>query len=157
LVKRQQVCRIVEIGISDVARSIALVEVAQRYAEGQKVAYTGIDWFDARTRPLAPLTLKDAYRQLRPTEANVRLVPGEPGRAMAAVANAHQNTDLILISPAVADSDLAAGWFFVPRMLHEQTILLREEQDSEGQPLFKPLAHAQVSAWAGQDVRRRVA
>jgi hypothetical protein len=157
LVKRQRVCRIVEIGISDITRSIALVEVAHRYAGEQKVAYTAIDWFDARTEPLEPLSLKEAYRLLRPTEANVRLVPGDPGRSLVAAANAHQNTDLILISPAIADGDLASAWFYVPRMLHERTVLLREERDAEGQPAFKPISHAQVSAWGGKDTRRRVA
>jgi hypothetical protein len=157
LVKRQRVCRIVEVGISDIERSIALIEVAQRFAGEQKVAYTGIDWFDARSEPLQPLKLKEAYRLLRPTEASVRLVPGDPGRSLASAANAHQNTDLILISAAVADSELASAWFYVPRMLHPQTTLLREERDSQGQPEFKPLAHAQVTAWAGQDGRRRAA
>jgi hypothetical protein len=157
LVKRQRVCRIVEIGISDIARSIALIEVAQRYAGEQKVAYTGIDWFDTRTPPLAALPLKEAYRLLRPTDANVRLVPGDPGRALAAAANAHQNSDLILIAPVITDSDLLSAWFYVPRMLHPRTTLLREQPDAAGQPVFKPLTHAQVSAWAGQDARRRVA
>ena len=157
LVKRHRVCRIIDVGVSDVRRAIALIEVAQRYARERSVAYTGIDWFDARQQPLDPLSLKEAYRLLRPTGANVRLVPGEPGCALAAAANAHQNTDLIVISHAVADSELANAWFYVPRMLHQGTVLLREQRDAEGQPTFTPLTHAQVSAWADRDPRRRAA
>jgi hypothetical protein len=156
-VKRHRICRIVEIGIADIARSLALVEVAQRYSRGETVIYTGIDWFDARTEPLEALSLKQAYRLLRPTEAKLRLAPGDPGRSLAAAANAHPNTDLILISPAIADNELAGAWFYIPRMLHERTILLREARDGQGQPAFTPLTHAQVSAWAGQETRRRVA
>jgi len=157
LVKRERVCRIVDVGISDTRRAMALIEVAQRYAGQQKVAYTGIDWFDARSQPLESLSLKEAYRLLRPTGANVRLVPGEPGRSLAAAANAHQNTDLVVISHLVTDSELASAWFYVPRMLHDRSILLRERLDTEGQPAFTPLTQAQVSAWAGGDSRRRVA
>jgi hypothetical protein len=157
LAKRRQVCRIVEVGISDVRRAVSLIEVAQRYAGSRKVAYTGIDWFDARPQPLAPLSLKEAYRLLRPTGANVRLVPGEPGRSLAAAANAHQNTDLILISHAVADGEMSSGWFYVPRMLHERSIVLREHLNAEGQAAFTPLMQAQVSAWAARDAKHRAA
>jgi hypothetical protein len=153
LAKRRRVCRIVEVGISDIRRSIAMIEVAQRYAGEQKVAYTGVDWFDARPGTLTPLSLKEAYRLLRGTGANVRLAPGEPGQSLAAAANAHPNTDLVLISHLVPDSGLSPAWFFVPRMLHERTILLREGLEADGQAAFTPLTVAQVSAWS----RRRVA
>jgi hypothetical protein len=157
LAKRQRVGRIVEVGISDIKRAIALIEVAQRYVGQEKVAYTGIDWFDSRPHSLARLSLKEAYRLLRATGANVRLAPGDPGRSLAAAANAHQNTDLMVISHAVADSELESAWFYVPRMLHERSIILRERRNAEGQPTFTPLTPAQVSAWAGGDSRRRVA
>ena len=157
LVKRQKVCRIVDDGVSDVRRTVALIEVAQRYAGQQDVAYTGIDWFDARSHQLEPFSLKEAYRMLRPTGAHVRLVPGEPGRSLAAAANAHQNTDLIVIAHAVADSELACAWFYVPRMLHERSIILREQQDAEGQISFTPVTIAQVTKWAVRDAVGRAA
>ena len=54
LIKRNNVARIVEIGTSDVQRTVSLIEVAQRYAEGQKVFHTAVDGFDAR--PARPRT-----------------------------------------------------------------------------------------------------
>src|SRR5262245_33041257 len=98
-------------------RTTRLIEVAQRYAIDQKVFYTGLDWFDARSKELAPLSLKQAHCALQATGAQVRLVPGPPGHSLATVANAHQNTDLIILSPAVSDDDLKRAWFYVPRML----------------------------------------
>jgi hypothetical protein len=154
LVKQQQIRRIFEVGISDVARSEALIAVAQRYANGEAVCHTGLDWFEARPESAARLTLKDAYRLLRPTGANIRLVPGEPARSIAAVANAHQNTDLVLISSDVADDSLLASWFFVPRMLHQRSVILRERRGTAAEPSFEWLTHSQVAEWAGRSGRR---
>ncbi len=157
LVKRQQVCRIVEVGIGDLHRSVSLVEVAQRYASGKKVVFTGIDWFEARAKELAPLSLKEAYRALRATGANVRLGPGVPATSLAAAANAHQNTDLILISASIADADLDAAWFYVPRMLYARSVVLRERSDSNGEPVFEQIASQQIAAWAAATPGRRAA
>ena len=48
LVKRHTICRIVEIGISNLARAESLIQVAQRFAGDKKVWYTGLDMFEAR-------------------------------------------------------------------------------------------------------------
>ena len=157
IAKRQQVCRIVEVGVSDVRRSVSLIEVAQRYAADKKVAFTGIDWFEVRADGLPELSLKEAYRVLRATEANVRLVPGMPGRSLAAAANAHQNTDLILISAIVPDSELQAAWFYVPRMLHAKSVVLRERVGASGEPSFERIASQQIAAWAAGTASRRAA
>jgi hypothetical protein len=163
LIKRQQFCRIVEIGVSDLARSVSFVQVAQRYAEGKTVLFTGIDLFEARTADMTPLTLKEAYRSLHATGAKVRLAPGHPGRSLAAAANAHQNTDLILISAQIADSDLESAWYYVPRMLHDRSEVIRESRAANGEPTFERISASEIAERAGQDaiaagrVRRRAA
>jgi hypothetical protein len=151
LVKRQRFSRIVEIGISDLARSVAFVEVAQRYAAGKTVLFTGIDLFEARTAEMSPLSLKEAYRALHATGAKVRLAPGAPGSSLAAAANAHQNTDLILISASVPDSELAAAWFYVPRMLHARSEVMREARTADGEPTFARIPASEIAERAGQD------
>jgi hypothetical protein len=157
LAKREKVCRIVEVGVSDIERSARMIEVAQRYAGEQKVSFTGIDWFEVRAQELPALALKEAYRVLRATEGNVRLVPGMPGRSLSAQANAHQNTDLILISSIVPDSELQAAWFYVPRMLHAKSVVLREKSGPEGEPTFDRITSQQIAAWAGSTSGRRAA
>jgi hypothetical protein len=163
LVKRHQFCRIVEIGISELARSVALVEVAQRYGAGKTVLFTGIDLFEARSAATSPLSLKEAYRALHATGAKVRLAPGAPGNSLAAAANAHQNTDLILISASIADSELESAWFYVPRMLHERSEVLRETRTGSGEPAFTRIAASDIVERAGKDAtigrgaRRRAA
>jgi hypothetical protein len=150
MVKRDKICRIVEIGISDLARAVALIETAQRFAGDQKVWYTGIDAFEARHSGQAPLSLKETYRILRATDANVRLVPGAPAPSLAAAANAHQNTGLILIGPDVSEADLNGAWFYVPRMLNEKSTILTERRSAEGEPVFTALTRSQIAEWACQ-------
>ena len=157
LIKRKKARRIVELGIESVERSIALIEVAQRYAEQQKVCYTGLDWFDTRSIELPTLTLKLAYRALQATSANVRLVPGIPGRSLETIANSHQNTDLILISQSNDDCDLNHAWFFIPRMLHQTSSVLREQNDSKAGSSFVPLTLSEIAERAGRNAGRRAA
>ena len=157
LVKRHRFSRIVEVGISDMQRAVALVEVAQRFAGEQTISYTGIDWFDARSHELAPLKLKDAYRVLRATGANVRLVPGSPSASLVTCANAHANTDFIVIASSVEDCELERAWFYVPRMLHAASIVLREGRNADGEPIFMPIASKQLNAWAAAAGSRKAA
>jgi hypothetical protein len=146
----------VEIGISDLERSVSLIEVSQRYAAGQKVFHTALDEFDARPTGTTPLSVKEAYCVLHATGATVRLVPGPPGGSLSAIANAHQNTDLILISPDTTDGDLERAWFYVPRMLHHRSMILRERRTAEG-PSFDWLTHSEIAEWAGRLGSRRAA
>ena len=157
LVKRHKVCRIVEVGVSDVARTAALVQVAQRFAADGQVAYSGVDWFDARSAELPKLTLKQAHSRLQATGAKIRLVPGEPGRSLAGVANAHQHTGLLVFSAVVADSCLDTAWFYVPRMLDAHSIVLRECLDAAGEPAFERLPAAKITELAGPSASRHAA
>ena len=157
LAKGHQVCRIVEVGISDLRRSARLIEVAQRYAPDGKVFFTGIDWFDARPQEVPPLSLKEAYRVLRAAGGSVRLAPGAPGNSLAAAANAHQNTDLIVISALVPDLELQAAWFYVPRMLHARSVVFREQNDANGLPSFARISSQQIAALARNAAGRRAA
>lgn len=164
MVRRQHFSRIVEIGISDLHRSVSLVEIAQRFANGRTVLFTGIDLFEARCTDLPRLSLKEAYRALHATGAKVRLAPGATGNSLAAAANAHQNTDLILISYHVSDSDLASAWFYMPRMLHERSEVIRESRSPAGEPVFTRISSSEIAERAGQDalspyrgMRRRAA
>jgi hypothetical protein len=157
LVKRDQICRIVEIGISDLSRAISMIQIAQRYAGDKKVCYTALDSFDARPSDTEPMPLKETYRILRATEANVRLLPGAAAATLAAAANAHQNTDLILIGPGVSETDLNGAWFYVPRMLNETSTVLSEHRTAAGEPSFTALTRSQIAEWACQKPKSRAA
>jgi hypothetical protein len=69
-----------------------------------------------------------------------------------------------LISGNVADSDLETAWFYVPRMLHERSEVIRETYAAEGEPTFARLTASEIAeraaqgaAAVGQATRRRAA
>ena len=157
LAKVHGFCRIVEVGVRSLERTISLIQVAQRFAENGKVAYTGIDWFDARPAEMSKLTLKDVHRGLQGTGAQVRLVPGEPGRSISTIANAHAHTGLILISSDVTDSALSSSWFYVPRMLDPLSIVVRERRDASGESTFEMVPIQQIVELAVRPAGRRAA
>ena len=122
-----------------------------------KYRYTGLDWFDARRDDLPKLTLKQAHRELQATGATVRLVPGEPSRSVASIANAHQHTGLLLLSSPVPDSSLAPAWFYFPRMIDAESVVLRERIDVANRPTFELLNHSLLAKQAATLGERKAA
>lgn len=158
-IRKHRMCRIVEFGMTSPGRSRRLIEVAQRYAVSREVCFTGIDLFEsASAAPCASTeprpSLIDVFRTLRPTHASVRLLPGSPGHVLPDVANMLPATDLLLIAHTVTEAELTGAWFYLPRMLHPGSLVLREK--SEGQEVaFVPLPLADIQTLA--DRRRRIA
>jgi hypothetical protein len=157
LVKVHRTCRIVEVGIYSVERTAAMIAVAQRYAGSEQVAYTGLDWFDSRSDDLPQLTLKQAHRELQATGATVRLVPGDPARSVGAIANAHQQTALLVLASPVPESALASAWFYFPRMIESTSVVLRERIDVSGRATFELLNHALLRKQAATLGERKAA
>lgn len=157
LFKRHEITRIVEVGIGSLERSVTLIEVAQRFALDKKVAYTGLDWFDARPVEQQPLTLKQAHATLAVTAAQVRLVPGAPAQSLANIANSHPNTELLLVSKSVSDGELETAWFYVPRMLRATSHVLRERLEASGETAITPLKIVELADRADRAAARRAA
>ncbi|TWT87563.1 hypothetical protein Mal64_31050 [Pseudobythopirellula maris] len=132
LIKQRSVRRFVEVGVGSLERSAKLLEFAASIAAEGEITYAGFDWFDERDTSLERLRLIDAHRQLRDTGASVRLTPGGPTAGLAALSNSLQDSDLILLSRHASDELLSSAWFFLPRMCHPGTIVLREPANAEG-------------------------
>jgi hypothetical protein len=84
-------------------------------------------------------------------------VPGAPASSLASAANAHPSTDVILIGADVAESDLNGAWFYVPRMLHENSIVLAERHEADGRVNFNRITRSQIGDWAARESVRRAA
>jgi hypothetical protein len=128
--KKLVATRIVEVGIGSIQRAVQIVAVAQRFAGGKAITYTGFDWFEERDAGQAPLPLIHAHRQMQLCGAKARLVPGYPPATLPQIANSLQRTDLMLISHLVDDAVLERTWFYMPRMCQPNTLILREQKDS---------------------------
>ncbi|MGI9458060.1 MAG: hypothetical protein ACR2NU_15955, partial [Aeoliella sp.] len=122
------------------------------------VSYTGFDWFEERDLGAPPLPLIHAHRQLQLTAGRVRLVPGFPTATLPQIANSLQRTDLILISNQLNDAALDRAWFYLPRMCHSNTVVLREMATGDGEESsFEPISVAELQQRAAARESRRAA
>jgi hypothetical protein len=158
-IRRRKVRRILEIGIGKASRAVRMIGVAQHSSSGEAVRYVAIDPFEARVpEATAGLSLKDAHRLLKPTAAQVQLIPGEPAAALARAANALQNIDLVIISSDYNEQSLADAWFYLPRMLHAGSQVYRETQASHAaDKTIGLLTAAEIESRASAKGRRRAA
>jgi hypothetical protein len=114
--------------MGDARRATRMLSVALRYHPQDRLSYTGIDLFDARPADLPGLKLKDAHRRLIRTGVQLRLAPGDPLTALARCANSLANTDVLVISAGHDPAVLEPAWFYIPRMLHDGSVVFLEEQ-----------------------------
>jgi hypothetical protein len=146
--------RIVEIGIGDGQRAKQILQLAVKLSAGKPVSYTGIDLFELRSGG-ALVGLKQAFKLLRPTGAQIQLVPGDPLSALARVANSLQHTDLLIVSDDVDGGAMQKAWFYIPRMLHGGSQVFIEAPGEEpGQLVLQSLSAAEVQGRAIQPRRR---
>lgn len=159
LIRKQRVQSIVELGVGQVCRALRMIQVAQSVAARQPIRYTGIDEFELRPAGSGPgLSLKQAHRLLRSTGAKVQVVPGDPGTALARVANTLTATDLIVIAGDHHAEALARAWFYVPRMLHERSLVLLEERSDCGAAArLRLMGRKEIEALAAARLRRQAA
>ena len=132
LLRTEKSHRIVELGIDSLARAANLIAVAQRYSPEAEIHYSAVDWFDLRPHDMPPLKLIDTHRQLKVTGAKIRVLPGEPGETLRRAANSLLKTDLLLIGPSVTEQAFAQAWFYLPRMCHPKTTVLRGSNTADG-------------------------
>lgn len=165
-IRRNKVRRILEIGVGTGDRALRMINLALRGKSAEPVEYAGIDLFESRQEHDG-LSLKLAHRKLSQTAARIRLVPGDVYSALARTANVLANQiDLIVISADQDPGSLAKAWFYVPRMLHAQSLVYREEVAGAVTPdviVQKPgknlrlVPRAEIDELARPQLRRRAA
>lgn len=142
---------IVEIGIGAGLRTPRVLRAALSRSPQTRIRYTGIDLFEGRPESTPGLSLKQAHRSFAMDGASIKLVPGDPDAALARIANSLPDTDLVLIARPQAQQ-LAAGWFYLPRMLHEQSVVLVEGEETAG---FQPLPQTELHRLAERHKPKR--
>jgi len=159
-IKGKPIRSIVEIGIGKAERTARLLEIAAWQVGNLPLRYTGIDQFEARPKEQPGLTLKAAFHQLRVPNVRVQLVPGDPYSALVRSANSLNGTDLLIISADQDRAELERAWIYMPRMLHEHSLVFMQDGDAKtGKTSYRPLQPLDIQrlAAAATRLQRRAA
>jgi hypothetical protein len=135
-----------------------MIELASCGVPVGEVRYTGVDPFEGRSEMDGPgMTLKMAHRLLKATGARVQFVPGEIPAALARTANMLGLIDLLVIAGRLPPQQLAQAWFYVPRLLHEQSQVFLEKVLPTGRTAMQQVARDEIETWATATRHRRAA
>jgi hypothetical protein len=149
--------KLVELGVGTGGRALRMIDTAAARSPLADVQYTGLDLFEARSTADGPgMSLKTAYRTLYATRARIRLVPGDPWDELVRTANSLGKIDLLLISAGLEMPD-ARAWWFVLRLLHEQTRICIEERSPDGTAIMRWKTPAEIQQLASAGANRRAA
>jgi hypothetical protein len=150
--------KIVELGVATGQRALRMIEVAKLSSPGQEIHYIGVDPFEGRAESDGPgLTLKAAHQLLRCDGVRVQLVPGNLADALVRVANSLGKVDLLIVPAALESPSFARAWFFVPRMLHERSLVFIDQTLENGQTLLETKPRCEIEVLASLGGGRRQA
>lgn len=139
---------LVALGLGDGQLARNMIQLANHYTDRSHVRFTGIDLFELRTGNGSGLPLKRAYQMLHSLPAHTQLIPGDPFQALARSANSLLDSDLIVIQNDQLGPAMDRAWFYVPRMLHANSLVLvkrsGEGGETEGYEVLDYLAVQQL-------------
>ena len=152
-VNSRQVRHMVHVGIGDGELATRMIEVARRNTE-ERICFTGIDLFEgAGSRGLS---LKNAHALLKSHGAKVKLIPGDVYSALARPANELTNVDCLVLDQFDAEA-LERSWIYVPRMLHEGSLVCQLKTNGDGGTQFTEVDRAWIDQQANRWQSRRAA
>ena len=156
LIRRYRLRRLVELGVGVSERSQRMIEVAARGEHASNVFFSGVDLFEARSSKDGPgLPLKQIHRKLAATGAKVRLLPGDPHAALARTVNMLGIADLVVISADQDRASLARAWWFIERLLQDNSHVLIEEPATDGgASAFRAMTRLEVRQLVTPERRR---
>ncbi|MCS7303565.1 MAG: hypothetical protein NZ602_00450 [Thermoguttaceae bacterium] len=148
LVRRHPSRNILEIGLGRGIRAQRLLQLLCEQLPADQLLYTGIDLFEARPPQFGPiLPLKQVYQNLRTTGARIRLYPGDPYSVLSHRANQLGPVDLLLIASPIDPKSMAKAWYYIPRLLHPDSLVLVEQPIGQ-KGRFRKLTPSSLEAWA---------
>ena len=132
-----------------------MVWLASRGHPAAEIHYTAIDRFEDRPADRGPgVSLREAHRLLKPTGARIQLTPGNADDGLARVANSLGQVDLLLFAAGTTAAELAGAWFYVPRLLHDRTLVFLERASADGGLSIQLLDREAIRRLAEPAVRR---
>ncbi|MEK6246867.1 MAG: hypothetical protein N2C12_01725 [Planctomycetales bacterium] len=156
-VKRHGVRSILVLGV-DVELAVPLIGIAgSNHSDSSAVSYTGIDLFESRPAGQTPASLKHVFKQLSGTCATIKLVPGDPYEGLSRTANSLLGTDLVIIGSDHVEEALCRAWFYLPRILHTDSLVYQQGRRADGEIEYHPVSHSEIECLAKVAARRRAA
>lgn len=135
-----------------------MIGIAQQTVPDSEIHYVGMDLFEGRPAASGPsLSLKVAHQLLRSTGVRVQLVPGNPADSLIRLANSLGKVDVLLVPAELDSPESARVWFFVPRMLHEHSLVFVERVRADGQTTFVIKPRHEIEKLASAGFSRRAA
>lgn len=135
-----------------------MIEVAEKTSLPQNIHYVGMDLFEGRADSGAPrISLKAAHQLLRATGVRVQLVPGNPSESLIRLANSLGKVDLLILPAELESAPAARAWFFVPRILHERSLLFVEGLRADGRKTLRVKPRREIDRVTTGAVTRRAA
>ncbi len=155
-IRRFKPRKMAQVGLGTGVRSLRMLTMACQYHPAEEVQFVGLDRFEDRPADQGPgISLREAHRTLRATGAKIQLLPGDPCDGLVRAANGLGKLDLLLLAPGADAQDMAGAWLYVPRLLHEQSLVFLETATAEGEPAIRLVGHEEIGLLAG--ARRRAA
>jgi hypothetical protein len=155
---RRRVRKILELGVGDGQRSVRMIKLAGLFHPPPEVEFNGMDLFESRTAADGPgMSLKMAHRILGGTGSQIQLIPGDPYTGLARSANSLGKLDLVVVSARLHPRSLVRAWFYVPRLLHDRTLVFQEQLRPGGQTSLRLLCFDEIETLAAASVMRRAA
>lgn len=150
---------LMEIGMGQCQRALRLIRIATMASPISAIRYVGVDPFELREPHTGPgYCLKDAYRLLRKTQAQIQLLPGDPFSALARMANWLKPVDVLVVSAGVDQRSMDRAWFYIPRILHDKSLVFRELRiPGSDRVQLRRLGRAQVERLGAAAQPRRAA
>ncbi len=146
--------KVMELGVGGGQRALRMISLVSKLRPDQPPEYIGIDEFEGRAQG-GGLSLREAYKLLRPSGARIVLLPGKPYEALAPRANELKGIELVIVAADQDRASLAQAWFYLPRTLAPDALVLAEPSETGGD--VRPLAPGELEKLARTRTPRRAA
>jgi len=143
-IHRRRPRQLVQVGLGDGDQVERMLRFAASYAGSEGLAFAGIDLFEARPTSQPGMTYQQAHRRFGALVEQFSLVPGDPNTALSRAANRLLQTDLLVVRAGHDPASLKHSWLYVPRMLHETSVVLVEEPGTKGSR-FRAMDAAEIA------------
>jgi hypothetical protein len=145
--------RILELGLGLLGRTERVLQTAAAGQTGP-LQYVGLDRFEGRMPGDPPgVSLKQAHQRLHAL-GKVQLVPGNVDTSLSRLCNHLGIFDLVLVAAENDERHLERCWFFLQRLVNQQTTVFVESR-SAGGSAWTAIAKPRIDELAAKSVLKK--